>query len=218
MKHRKLFLFSLVPLLTLASCSSGANDANWRKMVSSHLADLKEVTATTYSVSPSGHVGEFGEIEAYEDSYTVPNGAVIGSSNVYRTGYSFIFNLPVRINQENFCPDRETYKEPEKGTAYNYLKSALCYNKDALAKMQFKAEDDGSFEFFVNPVSKFFTFNHFYAKNGPETTYLEAYGRFEVHAFYNETGLLVKETCKTVPSGNDSYASTVDVSCTYTYN
>jgi hypothetical protein len=218
MKHKKLFLIGLLPMLMLASCNSEANDANWRKMVSAHLATLKEVTQTSYSIAPEGHIGEYGEIEAYEESYSMPTGAQFGTSSLYRTGYSFIFNLPVRVNEENFCPDKETYAEPATGTAYNYLKSALCYNKDALATMKFETFEDGSFQFYVNSVSKFFTFNHFYAKGGPESTYLEAYGRYEVHAYYNNQGLLTKETCKTVATPETDISHTVDVSCTYTYN
>jgi hypothetical protein len=221
-KKTRILLTSLSSFVLLFSCS-GRNEDSWKNEVNEKLPEQKEISYTSYTLSPSGkvHVEDSTNSKTFETfskpeaSYTIPSGKRLSSSgaDTYDIGSSFLMNVPMRISRETF---QAKEGETDTGSAYKVLDETLCYYADHVTTLQFRMLDDGGFEFYTNGVSKLIEIQHMYDPEGPESEYIQVYGRFNMSLCYTADGLLSKETYETVDHNtkSDGYVS---VSCTYNY-
>lgn len=215
MKKKSILL--LLPLF-LSSCSGLKNDDAFRENVYKQLGNLKEVTYSQYTLDFKGHVARFDGLEKDETTHDVKKIEANAKLNdtdptIYNIDSSYMLLFPMSITQESFCPS--DYSEPEAGYTYNRFKDQLIYTQDHVTTIQFKYEDE-EYIFFSRGVSKYLSFNHVYAdKEFPDP--IEAYGRYDITATYNDQGLLIKEEVKTSYVADETYDTSVDISVSYNY-
>lgn len=200
--NRKI-VFALSSLLLLASCSaSSISDEGRKEIVSKLNSYTKALDVSKYNVAPTGHIEQFDKYIESSTDYDIPSG------EVSKYGKSYVFALPIYITKENFC--KEDYST-DVGYAYSVLTEQLEFTSDPVTKMRYEFLDDGLIKFYTKAVSRTIYFYNFYAEGGPESEEIIAYGRFDISATYNSSGLLIKEECNSVDG------SLVEVSCSYTY-
>lgn len=203
----------------LSSCNGLKNDNAFREHVYNKLGDLKEVTYSNYTLSIVGHVAQFDKLEKDEETHSVikieANKKLNDSDpTIYNINPSYLLLLPMHITQESFCPS--DFSEPEVGYTYNRFKDQLIYLQDHVTVMEFAYQND-EYLFYSKGVSKYLTFNHVYAEEEfPDP--IEAYGRYNITATYNDQGLLIKEEVKTVSVNDETYNDSVDISVSYNYS
>lgn len=221
---KKAFVLSLSLLSLLTSCSS-RNEEEWKKSINSCLPSVKELSYSSYSVKPSGEVyamsnGQLMTFSSFNEpkpSYTLPSGKHISDKDTnqdfYDIGSSYLMLIPIRISNETFLSTGEI----DEGSGYKVLNEMLCYYADPVTKLQFKKNEDGSFEFYTTSVSKLIEFRHLYNEKGPDSEYIQAYGRFNMTAKYSSDGLLQEEIYQTVDYKAKKEGACF-VKCVYTYN
>lgn len=220
MKKRKV-LTSLFLLSSMLFSCSGRNEDGWKKEVLNDIPESMEISYTTYKVTTHGSVSVkndtqnkyFDTFSTPESSYSLPSGQHVTSpTESYDLGKSYLMNVPIRVNKSVFMSDTDN----DIGSAYKVLNETLCYYSDPVTKLQFKKNDDGSFDFFTRSVSKLIEIRHLYDPEGPDSEYVQVYGRFNMTLCYTADGLLRSETYETIDheGRTDNYVS---VWCTYDY-
>lgn len=202
MKKTRFLSFLLLPLLSLASCSSSKDTTTALEQSKEIVGkiSLSEKVPETYVFE--GHIAQFNLVRPAKG-----NGGINEASP--------LLGEPVHISKDDYY--NPTLTTDQSGTYYSIV-NAMIPSTDPNAVLDF-AYTNSNLVFSASGVSGKLTFRKVQLSADDAFTFgeVDVSGRFDVSLTYNREGNLVSETVKTVGNLHSDSESTVDYKLTYSY-
>lgn len=209
--RKKLLLF-IIPLL-LTSCSTYDESVVFNAAQEA-VNNLQEITYSTYSVSVTGHVGQFTEFNTFEDR-AIPAHTLEDNTANRSLGLA----APVVIEKDNFYIETDDISVNTAYFTYNRIKDRLTWAQDYYSYLQFK-EEEGNLVFYCERVSKNVSIYNVITDEFMGTPFYSTVtwnARYYLSLTYNSQGLLIEERIISETPVSDDDSLSVDYTSTYTY-